>query len=155
MFLIHCILFDLWLNFISEQQEFESKWRPKCKEEEVKTPQLYERNRQLRLELRMLYKQADTIISHAQGMALIEMIHFMILFPILYNYISRSYILTNRACKSVIPERSVLCQANMYIPRYPDTMYWGSILTAYLTRVTLIIENSKRLDVLLNLVHPS
>ncbi|KAL5255016.1 hypothetical protein ACHWQZ_G014459 [Mnemiopsis leidyi] len=51
-----------------ERQEFESKWRPKCKEEEVKTPQLYERNRQLRLELQMLYKQADTIISHAQAM---------------------------------------------------------------------------------------
>ena len=36
----------------------------------MKTPQLYERNRQLRLELQMLYKQADTIISHAQGMVL-------------------------------------------------------------------------------------
>lgn len=51
-----------------EQKEFESKWRPKCKEEEVKTPQLYERNRQLRLELRMLYKKADTVISHVQAM---------------------------------------------------------------------------------------
>ncbi|XP_063681552.1 trichohyalin-like isoform X3 [Bolinopsis microptera] len=51
-----------------ERLEFESKWRPKCKDEEVKTPQLYERNRQLRLELQMLYKQADTIISHAQAM---------------------------------------------------------------------------------------
>ena len=46
---------------------FESKWRPKCKEEEIKTPQLYERNRQLRLELQMLYRQADTVITHAQG----------------------------------------------------------------------------------------
>eukprot|EP00116_Pleurobrachia_bachei_P007675 sb/3467937/ len=48
--------------------EYESNWRPKCKDEEKKTPQLYERNRQLRLELQMLYKQADTVISHAQAM---------------------------------------------------------------------------------------
>ena len=45
------------ISYILEALEFESKWRPKCKEEEVRTPQLYERNRLLRLELQMLYKQ--------------------------------------------------------------------------------------------------
>eukprot|EP00116_Pleurobrachia_bachei_P015734 sb/3475996/ len=55
-------------NPIPPETEYESNWRPKCKDEEKKTPQLYERNRQLRLELQMLYKQADTVISHAQAM---------------------------------------------------------------------------------------
>jgi len=60
---------DIELNWTEEDSSgFESKWRPKCKEEEIKTPQLYERNRQLRLELQMLYRQADTVITHAQAM---------------------------------------------------------------------------------------
>ena len=104
--------------FHPERQEFESKWRPKCKEEEVKTPQLYERNRQLRLELQMLYKQADTIISHAQGtlFTFVERIYLNYIFA--FSIFSFLFIISLSAI-SVVFLSGVLVKVLAFLARYP------------------------------------